>query len=151
MTLERFDNQYEVMMFDCTPFSAFPNERETLFFGPNTVLQIKGLRQRTISGMKVHDKWLDSIDKVYREVNWELYEEMISIESSLQRLKDLLEDPIYIATSENRSASALMPQYVRDLITFQNRPIYDKLDGIHEDLRDMLCERFLDEVVMADE
>ena len=141
MTLEHFDDKYEVMKFDCTPFSAFPDERETLFFGPNTVLQITELRQRTISGMKVYDKWLEPIDKVYDDVNWELYDAMISVECNLLRIADLL---------EHHSASVSVPQYVRDLIKFQNQPIYHKLKGIYGGLQDMLCERFPSDVVMPD-
>ena len=151
MTLEHFDDKYEVMKFDCTPFSAFPDERETLFFGPNRVLQITELRQRTISRMKVYDKWLEPIDKVYCEVSWELYEQMKSIESSLKRMNAVLMSPICTAKSDSRSATASMPQYIRDLISFQNQTIYDEVESIHEDLQDMLCERFPGEIVMRNE
>ena len=43
LTLQQHDNKCEVIAFDCTPFSAFPEERETLFFGETTVVKIHNI------------------------------------------------------------------------------------------------------------
>ena len=51
------------MKFECSTFSAFPEEKETLFFGGDTKLKIKGIMQLSSSGSwKYYDKYMEPIN-----------------------------------------------------------------------------------------
>ena len=50
------------MKFKCAPFSCFPEEQETLYFGGETVLRIQGITHRAATQHLSYDKFMEPIN-----------------------------------------------------------------------------------------
>ena len=60
------NSTHKVMKFECKTFSVFTEERETLFFGGDTELQIKGIIQRSLGKWRHYDKYMMPINALHR-------------------------------------------------------------------------------------
>lgn len=58
-----------VTKFDCKEFSCFPDEQETLFFGEDTQLKIKGILQFVRTKWESYGKFMDPMNAFHRFVN----------------------------------------------------------------------------------
>ena len=108
-----------IMKFECELFSCFPDERETLFFGGDTVLKIKGIMQ--CIGKWIHyDKYMEPINAFSRMMNGlSVTEQPISKKKKYQKvmkriLKDILRALIW------KLHEAETPKYVCDLVLFHH-------------------------------
>ena len=87
---------FDVMKFECGVFSCFSDERETLFFGGETVLRIQGICQN------VGPKWL----------RYDIYMEAISALTLMMNGRSIMKLPI----STNRKYQRRMVKIIRDLL-----------------------------------
>ena len=127
------DDKDEVMKFDCEQFSCFAEERETLFFGGDTVLRIKGITQWAQGKWMKYDKYLEAINVFSRMmVGLSVKDQSIMTKKRDQRMmrrivKDVLRSLVW------RLDDAETPKYVHELMLFhlsaatQIQLIYDEL------------------------
>ena len=104
MKLGFHDERYGVMKFECSAFSCYAEERETLFFGGDTVLRIKGITQWVGDRLKSYDKYMEPVDAFKRMING----------------KSFKEQPIASTPKDQQCMTAIIKDVVRSLI-----PQYD--------------------------
>eukprot|EP01084_Bolivina_argentea_P113713 202623_1 len=62
-------NSQDVFKFDCAPFSCYPEEKESLFFGGNTVLRIECIQQVVNGQWKSYRKYIEPLNAIVRMIN----------------------------------------------------------------------------------
>ena len=114
----RHEDTDEVMKFDCDKFSCFAEEQETLFFGGDTVLRIKGITQWAQGKWMKYDKYLEAINVFSRMmVGLSVKDQSIITKKRDQRMmgrivKDVLRSLVW------RLDDAETPKYVHELMLF---------------------------------
>ena len=107
-----------IMKFDCERLSCFAEEKETLFFGGDTVLKIKGITQCAQGRWMKYDKYLEAINVFSRMINgFSVKEQRIMNKKLDQKLmkqivRDVLRSLLW------RLHEAVTPQYVHGLVLF---------------------------------
>ena len=126
LTLKHYDDRYELIGFDCTPFSANP-EKETLFFGGETVMKIDGIQQRVNAKWEKYDEWLEAVHAVFRLMNGLTLKgrKIMTDESDQKRMTQLLN--LIDHNQGSKDYDNFLPEYIRNLITFQ----YQSTDDIN--------------------
>eukprot|EP01084_Bolivina_argentea_P250383 419457_1 len=69
LELQHYRNTYDVFKFDCYALSDYDTERETLFFGGNTVLQISCIWQPFKTKWISYGKYMIAIDAILRMIH----------------------------------------------------------------------------------
>lgn len=107
-----------VMKFECEVFSCFPEEKETLFFGGDTELRIKGIMQWVGKWMH-YDKFMDSINALNRMLKGlSLKDQAIWNKIKTQYwMNCIIQDILQCHLAQSDDAD--IPQYVRDLVEYQ--------------------------------
>ena len=131
--MQHMEYTRDVMKFDCDYLSCFPEERETLFFGGDGMLRLKGITQLAQGKWMKYDKYLKAINVFSRmmggcSVKNELIVKRKPDQKVMKRiLKDLLRSLIC------RLDEAETPKYVHELMLFHHSSalriqlIYDEL------------------------
>ena len=115
----QYADKDDVMKFECELFSCFQDERETLFFGGDTVLKIKGIMQCLDKWIR-YDKYMEPINAFSRMMNGlSVMGQPISKKKKYQKvmrriIKDLLRSLIW------QLQDAETPKYVCDLVLFHH-------------------------------
>eukprot|EP01083_Nonionella_stella_P278444 946882_1 len=69
MEFREYMDTYDVVKFDCHAFSAFPLERESLFFGGDTVLRIRSIRHIVDRQWANYKKYIEPLNAIFRMIN----------------------------------------------------------------------------------
>ena len=133
MALRHYVDQYDVMGFDCTPFSIFEDEGETLFFGGDTVMKIEEIYHR--EGMQWKNESLNKIDRIHQNNNLMLNTLLLTVRDYLEQMK---------LSTEKTSQS--LSNYGCSLLSVQNEPVVEALCAIQQRLLDTICERSITEL-----
>ena len=107
------------MKFDCERFSCFPDERETLFFGGDTELRIKGIMQWFQGRWRHYDKFMEPINALNRMINGRRLEHQSIWNSrkSQKWMNCIIRDHLYHQLSQRDKVET--PQYVSSLVSYQ--------------------------------
>ena len=133
LKLGQYLEKYEVAKFECAPFSCFPEEQETLFFGGETVLKIKGALQWVGDALMKYDRFMEPINAFSRMMNGLSVkdQEIMNNARSQRAMKVLLKDILRSLVLRLDTAEA--PKYIQDLVLFHHdstprvRLAYDEL------------------------
>ena len=114
----------EVNKFDCEEFSCFPEERETLFFGGDTELRIKGIIQWTQNGWKSYDNFMEPINAIHRMMNAKSLRNQVDWTNATgkkriqneKRMNCIVKDLLGARLEQNEMEC---PQYVMKLASYQ--------------------------------
>ena len=108
-----------VRKFECEKFSCFPEEKETLFFGGDTELRIKGIMQWAKGKWRHYDKYMEPINALNRMIKAkQLQDEAINNSGRAQKwMKCIIVDQIRRQLSETDKIQT--PQYVFSLVSYQ--------------------------------
>ena len=107
-----------IVKFDCERFSCFAEEKETLFFGGDTVLKIKGITHCAQGRWMKYDKYLEAINVFSRMINGFSVKEQRIMNKKLdqkmmkQIIRDVLRSLLW------KVDEAVTPQYVHGLVIF---------------------------------
>ena len=132
------------MKFDCELFSCFPDERETLFFGGDTVLRIIGIIQYVGDSLVNYAKYMEPINAFSRMMNGlSVMEQPILTRKKHQKaMKWIIKDILRAIVWQLHQAEA--PEYVRNLVLFHHscascvRLLYHELLSEYEWLNTIL-------------
>ena len=121
------------MKFECEKFSCFSSERETLFFGGDTVLRIQSVMQWIGDALMDYGLFMEPINAFSRMMNGlSVKQQPIATKKQSQRaMKLVIKDILRALVLQQHNAET--PQYVRDLVLFHHastpliRLIYDEL------------------------
>eukprot|EP01083_Nonionella_stella_P163132 536109_1 len=69
MEFREYMDTYDVTKFDCDGFSAFPEEKESLFFGGDTVLRIRSIRHIVDRQWTNYKKYIEPLNAIFRMIN----------------------------------------------------------------------------------
>ena len=133
LKLGQYLKKYEVNKFECAAFSCFPDERETLFFGGETVLKIKGALQWVDGVLMKYDRFMEPINAFSRMMNGlSLKEQEILKKKKSQRtMKVLIKDILRSLVLKQHECES--PKYIQDLVLFHHqsthriRLLYDEM------------------------
>lgn len=108
----------DVMKFECEIFSCFPEERETLFFGGDTVLKIKGMLQLTDGKWLKYDKCMEPINAFSRMMNGlSVKDQLIANSKKYQKaMKTIICDALRDLIEQQHEAKT--PKYIQDLVRY---------------------------------
>ena len=131
--LDQLEGQHEVMKFDCELFSCFAEEKETLFFGGDTVLRIEGIIHCARGKWMRYDKYLEAITVFSRMMNGFSVknQRILSHQKDQKMMKRIVRD--VLRSFLLRLEEAETPKYVHELMLYHfssaNRIqlIYDEL------------------------
>ena len=126
------------MHFECDVFSCFPEERETLFFGGDTVLRIKGIVQWAEGKWRPYDKYMEPINAFCRMMNGLAVREqpIITQKSSQKAMKLIAADILRALMWQQQDAKT--PKYVRNMVLYHHsnasrvRLLYDELLTVYQ-------------------
>ena len=119
LKLGQYLKKYEVAKFECASFSCFPEERETLFFGGETILKIKGALQRVGLFFMTYDRFMEPINVFSRIMNGLSLkdQEIMNNAKSQKAMKVIIRDILQsLVLRKDRCQS---PKYIQDLVLFQ--------------------------------
>ena len=129
----QYGDKEDVMLFDCEVFSCFPEERETLFFGGDTVLRIKGIVQWAEGKWRPYDKYMEPINAFCRMMNGlSNKKQPITTKKSNQRAFRMIAADVLRALMWQQQ-DAKTPKYVRNMVLYHHsnavrvRLLYDEL------------------------
>ena len=107
-----------VMKIECDLFSCFTEEQETLFFGGNTVLKIKGILQWAKGQWRKYDKYMEPINALIRMINGlSMAGQPITSKKSSQRvMKAIVCDVLRTLSGDNHDSKT--PKYIQDLVMY---------------------------------
>ena len=108
------------MHIECDVFSCFPEERETLFFGGDTVLRIMGIMQYVGDTLLNYSKYMEPINAFSRMINGlSVTEQSILKKNKYQKaMKCIIKDILRALIWQLHQAEA--PEYVRNLVLFHH-------------------------------
>ena len=126
------------MHFECDVFSCFPEERETLFFGGDTVLRIKGIVQWAEGKWRPYDKYMEPINAFCRMMNGlAVREQPIATQKSSQKaMKFICADILRALMWQQQDVKT--PKYVRNMVLYHHsnasrvRLLYDELLTVYQ-------------------
>ena len=127
-----------VKRFDCRRLSCFPEEKETLFFGGDTVLRIKGITQCYQGKWMKYDKYLEAVNVFSRMMDGfsVMDQAIIKKKRDQKMMKKVIRDILRALVL--RLDEAETPKYVHELMLFHHSSatkiqlIYDEiLTGYH--------------------
>ena len=129
----QYQDKDDVMKFECALFSCYPGERETLFFGGDTVLRIKGILQCADGKWVKYDKYMEPINAFCRMINGLSVKEQLIItkKSSQKAMKTMICD--FLRSLIGQQQDVKTPQYIQNLMryhlssTSNVRLLYDEL------------------------
>ena len=108
-----------VMKFECELFSCFPEEQETLFFGGDTELRIRGIMQWAEGKWRHYDKFMEPINALNRMINGRpLHDQSIWNNKKTQKwMNCVIKDHLHHQLSQSDQVET--PQYVSSLVSYQ--------------------------------
>ena len=108
-----------VMKFDSKRFSCFPEEEETLFYGGDTELRIKGIEHWTHGRWKRYDKFMEPINALNLMIKSKpLRDQPIWTNLKTQKkMNCIVRDYLYEKLSQSDNMKC--PQYVSSLVSYQ--------------------------------
>ena len=114
------DERDDVSKFECALFSNFAEERESLFFGGDTVLRIKGIMQWVEDKLMQYDQFMEPINAFCRMINGlSLTEEAIVTRKVYKNaMKMLIRDILHCIILQSEKVQS--PKYVHDLMTYHH-------------------------------
>ena len=109
----------KVKKFECELFSCFPEEKETLFFGGETELRIKGIMQWAQGRWRHYDKFMEPINALNLMIKGKpLQNQSIWSNEKTQRwMNGILRDHLHQQLSQTDKMES--PQYVSSLVSYQ--------------------------------
>ena len=131
--MQQLRDKDKVMNFDCERFSCFAEEKETLFFGGETVLRIKGIIGWSQGQWMRYDKYLEAINVFSRMMDgFSVMDQPIVRRKKDQKMmkriiRDILRSLIW------KLQEAETPKYVHELMLFHHSAasrvqlLYDEL------------------------
>ena len=116
---QRHHEKYQVQRFDCQKFSAFPEEKETLFFGAGTVLRIEGILLWAEGRWQTLDRFMEPLNALLRVMKGQsLTDELIMRKKKYQKaMRILFRDILKSQISETNTKT---PKYVLNLALFHH-------------------------------
>ena len=110
-----------VMKFECEKFSCFEDERETLFFGGDTELGIKGIIQWANGNWNHYDKYMEPINALNRMINGKFLGDQLIWNSmkSQKWMNAIIIDLIRRQLSQTGNVVVDIPQYISSLVKYQ--------------------------------
>ena len=107
-----------VMKIECELFSCFTEEKETLFFGGDTVLKIKGILQLVKGQWMKYDKYMEPINALIRMINGLSMagQPITSKKSSQKAMKAIICDVLRTLSGNNYDAKT--PKYIQELMMY---------------------------------
>lgn len=112
------DQLFPVMKFEAEIFSAFPEERECLFFGGKTNLRINGIMQWADGKWRHYDKFMVPLDAFNRMIHGMTLSDYFSKANvKLQRMNQLIDCLLVDLLSE--PDQHVIPSYVKSLVLYQ--------------------------------
>ena len=120
LKLGKYLKKYEVTKFECAAFSCFPEEKETLFFGGETVLKIKGALQWVGDVLMKYDRFMEPINAFSRMINGlpVKEQEIMNNTKSQRAMRVLIKDILRSLVLRRYESEA--PKYIQDLILFHH-------------------------------
>ena len=126
------------MKFACEVFSCFPEESETLFFGGDTILRIKGIIKLTNGIWKHYDKYMEPMNAFSRMMNGLTVKgQHITTKKSNQKvMKVILRD--VLRNMVGQSDVSETPKYIEKMVLFNHSAsssvhlLYDELMSQYE-------------------
>ena len=114
----QYQDKDDVMKFECALFSCYPEERETLFFGGDTVLRIKGILQWADGKWRHYDKYMEPINAFCRMMNGlSVKQQLITTKKSSQKtMKIMICDVLRSLIWEQHDVKT--PKYVQNLVRY---------------------------------
>jgi len=145
----------EVMLFDCARFSCHSQERETLFFGGDTVLRIKGIVQWVGDVLMNYGEFMEPINAFHRMIHGlSVGEQPISTKHRHQmKMRMLIKDLLRSILLSHDQAEC--PKYVYDLIRFHHESsvsielLYDELRTEYEWMAEVLRQNYSNDLSVA--
>ena len=120
LKLGQHQDKDDVMLFQCELFSCFAEERETLFFGGDTVLKINGIMQNTNGKWMAYDMFLEPINAFSRMINGlSVKEQSILMKKSSQKAMKMIFVDV-LRTLVWQQHESMTPKYVRDTVLFHH-------------------------------
>ena len=146
LKLGQYLEKYEVTKFECAAFSCFPEERETLFFGGDTVLKIKGALQWVGDVLMAYDLFMEPINAFSRMMNGLSVkeQEIMTKQQSQRAMKVLIKDILRSLVLKQHECES--PKYIQDLVLFHHastprvRLIYDEISAEYKWLDSILMK-----------
>ena len=120
LKLGQYHEKYEVAKFECAAFSRYSEERETLFFGGETVLKIKGALQWVGDVLMKYDRFMEPINAFSRMINGLslMEQEIMRKRNSQKAMKVLIRDILRSLVLRRYECEA--PKYIQDLVLFHH-------------------------------
>ena len=114
----QYQDKGDVMKIECEIFSCFPEERETLFFGGDTVLRVKGILQWATGKWRHYDRYMEPINTFCRMINGLSVKEQLIItkKSSQKTMKTMIGDVLRSLIGQQQDVKT--PQYVQNLMRY---------------------------------
>ena len=108
------------MKFECALFSCFSDERETLFFGGDTVLRIKGIWQWANGKWMKYDKYMEPINAFCRMINGlsVMGQPIFSQRSSQKAMSSIFGEILRAQIGQSKDVNT--PQYIQDLLLYHH-------------------------------
>ena len=120
LKMGQYQDKDQVMKFECAPFSCFAEERETLFFGGDTVLRIKGILQWAEGRWMTYDKYMEPINAFSRMMDgFSVRNQPISNRKRDQKVMTRIIRDIFLSLIFQQGLSET-PRYIRDLVEFHH-------------------------------
>lgn len=134
----QLENHGDVMKFACERFSCFPDEHEILFFGGETMLKIKGIRQHNGQKWCNYDRYMSPIDAFSRMIDGLPLNDSKSVATAkdVKRLLRILEHLLLVLLHKRQNSA--IPLYIQELVWFQLsstprvRLLYDEMMNGHQ-------------------
>ena len=142
----------DVMKFECGPFSCHSAERETLFFGGDTVLRIKGVVQWVGDDLLSYDEFMEPINAFCRMINGlSVKGQPVSTKNRYKiKMKMLIKDLLRSLLLWHDAVEC--PKYIYDLVRFHHESsasiefVYDELRTEYEWMAAVLRKEWSDDL-----
>ena len=145
MKLGFHDERYGVVKFECSAFSCYAEEKETLFFGGNTVLRIQGITQRVGDRLKSYDKYMEPINAFKRMIHGKSLKNqpIVNLKKQQKAMKKIIKDVVRSFAPQYDNVGNVVdldetPKYIKNLVLFhleetpEIRLIHDELLSEYE-------------------